>query len=149
MKVLIDTNVFLSYILAPAAQRAVTAVVTACLTLDEIDLLIPPEQLTEFATRAATKRYFRTRIPHRDIDRFVAHLKRLGELLPPLEEIEEITAYSRDPNDDYLVAYGIVHEADYLITGDKDLLVLGRVGQLQIVTPAHFLQLLSRHDLLP
>lgn len=145
MKVIIDTNVFLSYILAPAAQRAVTAVVTACLTVDAIDLLIPPEQLTEFATKVATKRYFRTRIPHSAIDRFVAHLKALGEMLPHLEEI---TAYSRDPKDDYLVAYGVINEVDYLITGDQDLLILTRVGSVQIVSPSQFVKVLHSQNLL-
>ncbi len=49
MKVLIDTNVFLSYMLAPERPNTVTAVVTACLSLDEIDLLVPPEQIAEFS----------------------------------------------------------------------------------------------------
>jgi putative PIN family toxin of toxin-antitoxin system len=146
MKVLIDTNVLLSYLLAPTTPRAVTQVVTACLIQDEIDLLVPPEQVAEFAAKAASKRYFRTRIPHAAIEHFVAELTALGRLLPPLEAI---IAYSRDPKDDYLVAYGIVNEADYLITGDDDLLVLGRVGGLGIVNPAGFLALLrARHLLL-
>jgi putative PIN family toxin of toxin-antitoxin system len=146
MKVIIDTNVFLSYVLSPASQRVITTVVTACLTLDEIDLMIPPEQITEFATKAATKRYFRTRIPQRAIDHFVAQLKALGEMMPPLEEI---ASYSRDPKDDYLVAYGVVNEADYLVTGDHDLRVLERVGALQIVPPSQFIKLLHSQNLLP
>lgn len=146
MKVIIDTNVFLSYILAPVAQRAVTVVVTTCLTVDEIELLIPPEQLTEFATKVTTKHYFRTRIPHSAIDRFVAQLKGLGEMLPPLEEI---TSYTRDPKDDYLVAYGVINEVDYLITGDQDLLILNRVGSVQIVSPSTFVTLLRSQNLLP
>jgi putative PIN family toxin of toxin-antitoxin system len=146
MKVIIDTNVFLSYILAPAAQGIVSVVVTACLALNEIDLLIPPEQLTEFSTKAATKRYFRSRIPQNAIDHFVAQLKLLSEMLPP---VEEIASYSRDPKDDYLVAYGIVNEAEYLITGDHDLRVLERAGALQIVSPSQFLKILRRQTFLP
>jgi len=37
--------------------------------------------------------------------------------------------------DDYLVAYALVGGADYLVTGDADLLVLARVGEVKIVTP--------------
>jgi uncharacterized protein len=67
--------------------------------------------------------------------------------LPP--PLEEIAAYSRDPKDDYLVAYGVVNEADYLITGDLDLLVLGQVGDLQIVNPAQFIAVLQDNNLFP
>ena len=146
MKVLIDTNVFLNHILAPSAQRTVTDVVTACLRADEVELLIPPEQIAEFSTKAATKRYFRTRIPQTAIDHFVTQLKALGEMLP---QVEEMASYSRDSKDDYLAAYGVVNEADYLITGDKDLLILKRVGGLQILSLAALVPILRRHNLLP
>jgi predicted nucleic acid-binding protein len=56
--------------------------------------------------------------------------------------------YSRDPKDDYLVAYGVVNEADYVITGDADLLVLGHIGRLQIVNPSDFVSLLKEYELI-
>jgi hypothetical protein len=146
MRVLVDANIFLSYILAPTTPRAVTAVVTACFSRDEIDLVAPPELIAEIAAKAASKRYFRSRVPRAALDRFVAQLTAVSTLLPPVEETQ---GYSRDPKDDYLVAYGIIHEADYLITGDADLLVLGTVGQLQIVRPSTFLAVLRRQQLLP
>ena len=146
MKVLLDTNVLLSYMLSPTAPRVVATVVTACFSRDEIDLLVLREQIDEFVAKATIKRYFRQRIPQAAIDTFVRQLTAVGELLPPLDEI---TAYTRDPKDDYLVAYGVVNEADYLITGDQDLLVLARVGALQIVSPSQFLQILRSQNLLP
>ena len=142
MKVLIDTNVFLSYILAPERRSVVTEVVTACLGDDEVDLLVPPEQLAELVDKVANKRYFRTRIPQAMIKNLVAQLEGLSNLQP----LETIAAYSRDPKDDYLVAYGVVNDADYLITGDKDLLVLNRVRTLQIVTPSQFHKLLPAQE---
>ena len=146
MKVLLDTNVLLSHMLAPATPRVVATVVTTCFARDEIDLLVPREQIDEFVAKAATKRYFRQRIPQAAIDIFVRQLTAVGELLPPLDEI---AAYTRDPKDDYLVAYGVVNEADYLVTGDADLLVLGRVGELEIVKPFQFLRVLRDRQLLP
>ena len=140
MKVLIDTNVWLSYLIAPSTPRAITTVVDACFIQDEIDVLLPRELIAELAAKVATKRYFRTRIPHARINAFIEQLTALAELPPSLEEIPE---YSRDPNDDYLVAYGVVNEADYVITGDLDLLVLGQVGALQIVSPSDFVSILK------
>lgn len=138
MKVLLDTNVLLSYILAPEGQRVVTDVVAACLGNDDIDLLVPSEQIAEIADKVANKRYFRTRIPQTTIEQFMRQLDSLSNL----QQLEDIPAYSRGRKDDYLVAYGVVNEVDYLITGDKDLLVLNRVGTMQIVTPSQFRKLL-------
>ncbi len=139
MKVILDTNILLSYMLSPATPRAITTVTALCFAHDAIDLLVPPEQIEEFAAVAATKRYFRQRIPHAAIDDFVRQLRALAIMLPALEEI---ASYTRDRKDDYLVAYGVVNEADYLVSGDADLLVLGQVGGLQIVDPARFLIIL-------
>jgi putative PIN family toxin of toxin-antitoxin system len=48
----------------------------------------------------------------------------------------------RDPEDDKFVAAGIEGGARYLVTGDKDLLVLQNHDDLRIVTPAAFLVIL-------
>jgi uncharacterized protein len=145
VKVLIDTNIWLSYLIAPSLPRAITTVVDACFTLDEIDVIVPPELIAELADKVATKRYFRTRIPHATINAFIEQLTALAELPPPLEEI---AAYSRDPKDDYLVACGIINEADFVITGDADLLVLGHVGALQIINASDFVSVLREHGLI-
>ena len=54
---------------------------------------------------------------------------------------------SRDPKDDPLLAVALSGHADYLITGDDDLLVLDgepALGTLRIVTVRDFLQLLAQ-----
>ena len=45
---------------------------------------------------------------------------------------------SRDPKDDYLLALAEQAPLDYLVTGDKDLLVLGTHLQTEILTFADF-----------
>lgn len=132
---LIDTNVWLSYLLTPAKPRTITLVVSTCFLRDEIDTIVPRKQLDKFTAKVATKSYFRTHIPHAAIENFLKQMAAMTKIFPPLEEV---TAYSCDPKDDYLVKYGVVNEADYLITGDLDLIVLGRVGTLQIVKPSEF-----------
>jgi uncharacterized protein len=151
MKVLIDTNVFLSYLLASGAPRTITTVVRTCLGHDEIELLVPPPQIQELADTIATKRYFRTRIPHDLIDNFIQQLTLFAQLHPPLEEIAAYSGRSvrRDAKDDYLVAYAVVNEANYLITGDADLLVLGCVGDLEIVNSSQFIAVLQDKKLMP
>ena len=139
IKVIVDTNVFLSYLLAPATERPITKVVQACFT-EDIDLVVPPELLAELVEKLTTKAYFRERVPQQLIDDFVEQMTLLhGDVMP----LETIPTFSRDPDDDYLIAYGLVNEVNYLITDDLDLLVLRQVVDLKIVSPRVFLTVLA------
>lgn len=56
----------------------------------------------------------------------------------------------RDPKDEHLLAAALGGRADYLVTGDDDLLVLdgdARLGPLRIITPRAFLDLLQSQEL--
>lgn len=46
----------------------------------------------------------------------------------------------RDPKDDMFLDCAVAGGAKYLISGDKDLLTLGSVAGVKIVTPAEFLK---------
>jgi uncharacterized protein len=54
------------------------------------------------------------------------------------QEIEPIKPVSRDPDDDKILACASAASADYLVTGDEDLLVIGRYGGTQILSPRDF-----------
>lgn len=45
----------------------------------------------------------------------------------------------RDPADNQVLETAVAGKCDYLITRDKDLLILGKYDQIKIVTPAQFL----------
>ena len=49
----------------------------------------------------------------------------------------------RDALDRPFLELAVVGSADYLVTGDKDLLNLARTFEYPIVTPEHFLELLQ------
>ena len=49
----------------------------------------------------------------------LATVRRIGNIV---DDPVSILAATRDPDDDYLVALGRQHHADYIVTGDKDLL---------------------------
>ena len=44
----------------------------------------------------------------------------------------------RDPDDDLILGLAVQAGCEYLISGDRDLLVLGAVGKLRIVSPREF-----------
>ena len=53
-------------------------------------------------------------------------------------ELGNIPSRCRDPKDDYLLELALVSDADFLVTGDKDLLEVKKIGNCQIVTAMEF-----------
>jgi predicted nucleic acid-binding protein len=63
----------------------------------------------------------------------------MGEEIPQIRR--PIPAVTRDPKDDYLLAYVLIGGADYLVTDDEDLLALQQqIHELEILTPRQFSQ---------
>jgi putative PIN family toxin of toxin-antitoxin system len=50
---------------------------------------------------------------------------------------------TRDPKDDAVVACAKEGEADYIVSGDQDLLVLGKYEGIRVITPRQFVELLA------
>jgi putative PIN family toxin of toxin-antitoxin system len=141
MRVLIDTNVLVSYLLQPDAPGAVQATLRAFLE-EQFTLLVPGALLQELLVTVGGKPRLAKRIPSEELATFIAILEEFGEGVQQISE--PIPAVTRDPKDDYLLAYALVGEADYLVTGDKDLLELqGQISGLEILTPAQFIDLLA------
>lgn len=140
MRVLIDTNVLISYLVQPGRQGAVGAVVQAALE-GRFTLLMPQAVLDEVDVTVRSKPRLARRIPLRELELFKDLLTQFSEHITALEE--PFPAVTRDRNDDYLLAYAQIAAADYLVTGDKDLLSLeGQLAGFKIVTPSQFAALL-------
>lgn len=134
--VLIDANILISFLLSNQPERSVSQVV-ATIRRPDVRLIVPQEVLDEVRDVCARKPYLRRRIQQREVDRLLDILPAVGH--KPHQPPPAHTT-SRDPKDDYLLVYALLEEIDYLVTGDEDLLVLGRVGDVQIVSPVTFLR---------
>lgn len=55
-------------------------------------------------------------------------------------EVKSIVSVCRDPNDNFLLALAKDAGADFLITGDKDLLVIGKFEKTIICTLTDFIE---------
>ena len=140
MRVLLDTNLLISYLLTPRQHSPVVQTLHAAIK-GRFTLLMPEALLDELVRTAKERTHLAARIPSEGLREYVQILSALAETVPRITA--PLPPVTRDPKDDYLLAYALVGEADYLVTGDKDLLCLGRVDRLQIVTPRAFWQLLS------
>jgi putative PIN family toxin of toxin-antitoxin system len=140
MRVLVDTNLFIAYLLKPRSESFIRILLDA-VAEGIVTLLLPEALLDEIGDTIRRKPYLISRIHEDRLILFLQLLKTVGEEIPLISE--KIPAITRDPNDDYLIAYAVVGQADYLISGDNDLLVLEKIGALNIVNSGQFRQILK------
>lgn len=133
MRVFLDTNV----LVAAFATRGLCADVFR-LVLAEHELLVSAA-LIEEVTRTLTKKI---RVPDQVVREIVVFLRASASIVESAPERPPIAV--RDPDDVVILGEALSGGADVLVTGDKDLLVLGEVGALRILNPRGFWELV-RH----
>jgi putative PIN family toxin of toxin-antitoxin system len=102
--------------------------------LDHYQVLISTERISEFDDVASRKKFEKYLDPE-EREGFEELLHREARFV---EVSEEITA-CRDPDDDTFLALAVAGDADVLISGDEDLLVLDPFRGVRIVQPRAFL----------
>src|SRR5436190_12251824 len=133
MRVLLDANILISFLLTPNSTGPIATIIEAVYD-GKFTLLLPRELINEVIEAVKAKPYLAKRVSAEETSKLLVNLLSAGELLAPLSD--KVVLATRDPKDDYLLAYAVVYEADYLVTGDEDLLVLGDMVQgLRIVSP--------------
>ena len=125
-KVVIDTNIFISGILFGGNPLKVLRFWQK----GKIELVISPELEAEILRKLKA---------FEASEELLTNWKKLIEensiLVLPRGKIK----LSRDPKDNFLLAAALEAKADYLITGDKDLLILGKIGVTKILKPTQFI----------
>jgi putative PIN family toxin of toxin-antitoxin system len=118
-----------------AWERRAVGLVTSTAQRDELhDVLTRP---------AVAGRYGLT---HAERDALFRRIDDDGEFVAPLTTLPLPV---RDVDDEPILGTALAARADYLVTGDKDLLVLAgdpRLGALKIVTVAEFLAILTERE---
>ena len=136
----VDANVLISFMLAPESKRPPSIIVRAAFAY-EISLVISETTLEEVERSIRDKPWLRERI---GVDRgrtFVAQFRRIADMLPEIDHTPESVV--RDAGDNYLIAHIRKEQPDYLVSGDKDLLVMGEHAGVRIVSPARFVEILE------
>jgi putative PIN family toxin of toxin-antitoxin system len=147
MKVILDANIYISFLLTASEKQTVRRIVRACfLEFEHIQLLVPSELIDELLENVQNKEYLREHIPLAELAQLIGQLHLVAEVLSPV--VEDIPAYASDPDDDYLIVHGLAAHVDYLVTGDRRLRSLDKVDSLHIVTPAEFIVILQAQNLI-
>jgi len=129
LKLIIDTNLWISFIISNKQN-----LLDPFLFGEEARLLFSVELITEIQQTIAKPRlekYFTTNALEEMLSTF--------EPFIDLIEVESTVTICRDPNDNFLLALAKDGKADYLLTGDKDLLELEKFGKTKIKTIASFI----------
>jgi len=131
MRIVLDANVVVA---AFAARGLCEALFELCLGSHEILL---SEPLLDEIRRNLAKKVKLERQTVAGIERL---LRENGSLLEPAADA------CRDADDLHVLGLAKAGKADYLITGDNDLLVLKRFGRCRIVAPRQFWSLMHQQS---
>jgi putative PIN family toxin of toxin-antitoxin system len=132
-RAVLDTNLLVSYLLVH--RLPIATLIDVHLAAERFTLLTAPallQELDRVLRYPRLERYYDAATR----DRFVALVAALSELV---ELPDEIPPISRDPDDDRVIACAVIGRADAIVSGDQDLLKLGRVGDIPVLTAAEFL----------
>lgn len=140
-KVILDTNVLISALVFDNIPEQV------------LIKILQNEHTLSFSMQ--TDQEFKSKIYSGRIDQILAKSKRdlsqeqVDTFIDLLEQNSEVTTVSlrldicRDPKDNMFLELAKTVSADYLITGDKDLLDLKKFENTKILKPSEFLALLE------
>ena len=148
IRALFDTNIFISYLLPSKAGSAIEQILEAAFD-EAFTLLIAEEVVEEFSAKVTSKGYLRQGIPKEAADERIEAGLVVAEVIPGIGtgaggySGSGFPVVTRDAKDDYLLAYALVGRADYLVTGDNDLLGLKEVEGVKIVLPLEFRKILG------
>jgi putative PIN family toxin of toxin-antitoxin system len=133
IRVVVDNNCWISFLIGRRLSKLVDL-----LSNERVILVICSELLAEL--RDATSRpKFAKYFNQSDVESLIDFMQIIGETIEPQQSVK----ICRDAADDYLLALAAEAKAEYLVTGDDDLLVIKEIGACQIVDVSTFEQIIS------
>jgi putative PIN family toxin of toxin-antitoxin system len=126
MRVLLDTNVLIAAVIT---QGVCAELLEHCIRRHQ--LVTSEFILNEFCQHLVRKFAF----SGEEVAEAVALLRSRMEVVAPSAPEDPVC---RDRDDDVVLATALAGNASCLVTGDKDLLVIKKLGTVDIVSPAEF-----------
>lgn len=123
-KVILDTNLWISFLISKDFSFLDTFI-----DKGRIKLIFSEELFSEFISvseRPKFQKYF----SRKDIKHLTKIINKYGLLVKVTTDVNKC----RDFKDNFLLNLDIDSKADYIVTGDNDLLVLKKIGKTTILT---------------
>ena len=127
----VDTNVIVSALMFPKSipRQAFDRAKSQGILLTSAAIIL---ELNEVLSRKRFERYFSTEERVQFLSKFLADAE--------IVEITETIQFCRDRKDDKFLELAVNGNADCIITGDQDLLVLHPFRNINIISPNELLQ---------
>lgn len=133
MRVVFDTNVLLAGV---TTRGLCEELLDACLGCEECTVVLSEHILHEFSRQAVAK----FGVPDDEVRRAVEFLRSQVELVEPAKVP---AGACRDADDLPVLGTAVAAQADCLVTGDKDLLILRKYRAIPILDPRTFYERLK------
>ena len=128
VKVIIDTNLWVSFLISHEFEK-----LDFLFSSGKICLLFSERLFAEFVS-VASREKFRKYFSKNDIDELSIKMKNVAKMV----QTKSLQTQCRDPKDNFLLELAVDGKANYLLTGDKDLLELKTVNKTKIVKIEEF-----------
>ncbi len=127
MKVVFDTNVLVAAFVA----EDICSVLLSHARKKEVDLIVCPKILEEFEKVLKEK----LKVPEEIVQEALNLILEASQLVHPAGTAFKVC---RDEDDNQILACALSAKADYLVSGDRNLLKIGSFKKLKIVSPREF-----------
>ena len=136
-RVVLDTNVLIS-----AALSSLGKPFASLTWVRENAVLVSSKQLLEELSTRLARPKFKAYLEPAELAEFLAAISEKAEIVDLAGELK----VCRDPDDDRVLETATTGQADCIITGDQDLLVLDPFRNIRLLTPATFLEAISAEN---
>ncbi|AFZ58862.1 putative toxin-antitoxin system toxin component, PIN family [Anabaena cylindrica FACHB-243] len=124
VKIIIDTNLWISFLIGKELKDLKKLLVA------EKILVVISEQILEEITLVTQRPKLQKYFPSNKVDELIQLLRTIGVFINITSEV----FICRDAKDNYLLALAKDSDANFLVTGDEDLLVITKFENTEIVT---------------
>lgn len=127
-KIIVDTNIWISFLIGKSLkglQKYIDSQKVLIVTCSEQIL-----ELNEVFQKPKIKRYFNS-------EQIIEFFELLDES-SVIIDIKTKTNLCRDLKDNYLISLALDSQADYIVSGDNDLLILSKVENTSIIKFSEF-----------
>lgn len=135
LNLVIDTNLWISFIISNKLN-----LLDPLLIAGDARLIFSEELISEIRETMA-----KTRLKKHFGPKSLEEMFSVFDPFIDLIKVESVVTICRDIKDNFLLALPKDGNADYLLTGDKDLLVLQKFGKTKITTIANFIELTKNY----
>ncbi|MBF0337274.1 MAG: putative toxin-antitoxin system toxin component, PIN family [Nitrospirae bacterium] len=142
LKVVLDTNQFVSAVLKPHSN---SAIIIDLVYNEKLELLLSYSILDEIRRVIFYPKL--TRLHHRNsqwLETFLLKIESIGKLLPDNLKVDFIKS---DPTDNKFLACAVEGHADFIVSGDQHLKEVRIFQGIPIVSPDVFLQRVEQEKL--